>query len=247
MKVKKRDIYTSIILLFLFVLGFSSKVFAIEYQYGIKTNDELIWNCHVCDNNKMDALFGDYWNEAGIFENLSANKRMKWRVDILEENSTALSAIFSIWIWKFEDNWGTQDTSSNLSYLKNPSLYPEDFNFTDILPFIPFWLPVPVGEYLGEVAFADIYDIDNRVLPTINVQIIKDSIRPNEPTENVYFIAVYNGNGILSSFKLYTHGNVVVVDISLEGLPILAISSTIGLILTFVCAIVLYIKKQRIN
>ena len=247
MKVKKRDIYTSIILLLLFILGFSSNVFALEYQNGIKTDDELIWNCYICDNNKMDALFGDNWNQAGIFENLSANRRMKWKVNMLEENSTTLSAIFNIWMWNFEDNWGTQDNSSKLSYLKNPSLYPEDFNFTDVLPFIPFWLPVPVGEYLGEVALGDIYDIDNRVLPTINVQINKDSIHPNEPTETVYFIVVYNSNGILSSFKLYTQGNVVVVDISLDNLPIFVIPSTIGLILTFVCSIVLYIKKKRIN
>ena len=247
MKIKKRDIYTSIVLLFIFMLGSSSIVIANEYQNGIKTNDELIWNCHLCDDNKMDTLFGEFWNEAGILENLSANKRMKWRVNMVEENSTTLSALISIWMWKFEDNWGTQDNSSKFSYLKSPSLYPNGFNFTEVLPFIPFWLPVPVGEYLGEVPLGAIYDVDNRVLPTINVQIIKDSIHSNEPTETVYIIAVYNSNGILSSFKLYTSGNVVVIDISLEGLPILAITSTIGLLLTFVCSIVLYIKKKRIN
>ncbi|MBY9020697.1 MAG: hypothetical protein KGD67_06550 [Candidatus Lokiarchaeota archaeon] len=247
MKIKKRDIYTSIILLFLFMLEFSSNVFAIEYQNGIKINDELIWNCNICNGNKMDALFGEFWNEAGIFENLSANKRMKWRVNMVEENSTKLSALVSMWMWNIEDNWGTQDNSSSFSYLKNPSLYPTDFNFTDVFPFIPFWLPVPVGEYLGEMLLGDIYDIDNRVLPTINVQIIKNSINPNEPTETVYIIAVYNSDGILSSFKLYTNGNIVVVDISLETIPIFAIISTIGLILTFICSIVLYIKKKRIN
>ncbi len=247
MKIKKRDIYTSTVLLFIFTLGFSSIVFANEYQNGINTNDELIWNCHLCDENKMDALFGEFWNEAGIFKDLKANSRMKWSVNMVEENSTTFSALISIWMWQIEDNWGTLDISSKFSYLKNPSLYPNDFNFTDALPFIPFWLPVPVGEYLGEISLGDIYDVDNRVLPTLNVQINKDSINPNVPTETVYFIAVYNSNGILSSFKLYTSGNVVVVDISLENLPILAISSTIGLILTFVCSIVLYIKKKRIN
>jgi len=246
MKIKKRDIYTSTVLLFIFTLGFSSIVIANEYQNGINTNDELIWNCHLCDENKMDALFGGSWSDAGIFENLSANKRMKWRVNMVEENSTTLSALISMWMWKFEDNWGTQDNSAKLSYLKNPSLYPNGFNFTEALPFIPFWLPVPVGEYLGEVPLGAIYDVDNRVLPTLNVQIVKDSIHSNEPTETVYIIAVYNSNGILSSFKLYTGGNVVVVDISLEDLPIFAIISTTGLLLTFVCSIVLYIKKKRI-
>ena len=247
MIVKKRDIYTSIMLLFLFMSGFSSNVLANDYQNGIKTNDELIWNCHLSDDNKMDELFGEFWNDAGIFENLSANRRMKWSVNMVEENSTTLSALFSIWMWGVEDNWGTQDNSSKFSYLKNPILYPSGFNFTNTFPFIPFWLPVPVGEYLGEMPLGEIYDVDNRVLPTLNVQITKDSIHPSKPTETVYFIAVYNTNGILSSFKLYTSGNVVVVDISLESLPIIAIASTLGLVLAFVCSIVLYIKKKRIN
>ncbi len=247
MKVKKGDMYISIVLLFLLMSGFSSNVHAVGYQNGIKTNDEFIWNCHFCDDNKMDELFGEFWNDAGIFENLSANRRMKWSVNMVEENSTTLSALFSIWMWGVEDNWGVQDNSSKFSYLKNPILYPSGFNFTNTLPFIPFWLPVPVGEYLGEVPLGEIYDVDNRVLPTLNVRIAKDSIRPAEPTETVYFIAVYNTNGILSSFKLYTSGNVVVVDFSLERLPIIAIASTTGLVLAFVCSIVLYIKKKRIN
>jgi len=247
MKIKKRGMYTGIMLLFLFTIGASSNVTANEYQNGINTNDDLIWNCHLCDDSKMDALFGEFWNEAGIFENLSTHSRMRWSVNMVEENSTTLSALFSIWIWRYEDNWGTQDNSSKFLYLKNPSLYPSGFNFTDVFPFIPFWLPVPVGEYLGGMTLGEIYDVDNRVLPTLNVQIIKNSINLNKPTEPVYFIAVYNNNGILSSFKLYTSGNVVVVDISLENLPIFVIPSTIGLILTFVCSIVLYIKKKRNN
>jgi len=247
MIVKKRDIYTCIVLFFLFMSGFPSNVLANDYQNGIKTNDELIWNCHLCDDRKMDELFGEFWNDAGIFENLSENRRMKWSVNMVEENSTTLSALFSVWMWRVEDNWGAQDNSSKISYLKNPILYPSGFNFTNTLPFIPFWLPVPVGEYLGEIPLGEIYDVDNRVLPTLNVQITKGSIHHSEPTETVYFIAVYNTNGILSSFKLYTSGNVVVVDISLESLPIIAVVSTIGLVLAFVCSIVLYIKKKRIN
>jgi len=139
MKIKKRAIFFSIMLLFLFILGFSSNVIANEYQNGIKINDELIWNCHLCDDKKMDALFGEFWNEAGIFENLSVNRRMKWSVNMVEENSTTLSALFSIWMWQYEDNWGTQDNNSKFLYLRNPSLYPSGFNFTDLFPFIPFY------------------------------------------------------------------------------------------------------------
>jgi len=247
MKVKKRSIWTSTMLFLLFLLEFSSSAFAVEYQNRIITNEELIWRCHTCDDTKMDILFGEHWNEAGIFENLSTNKKMKWRAIMVEENSTTLSSLFSIWIWKDEDSWGTQDNTSRLSYLKNPNLYPHGFNFTVAFPYVPFWLPSPVGEYLGALQLSDMYDVDNRVLPTLNVQIIQGSTFSDEPTETVYIIAVYNGNGIMSSFKLYTSGNVVVIDISLEDLPILAIASTIGLLLTFFCSIVLYIKKKRIN
>ena len=145
---------------------------------------------------------------------------MRLDVNTIEENSTTILTSFNIWMWKYDESWGTLDNITEASYLKNPNLYPPNFNFSTYLPFVPFWLPVPIGDYLGEMKLGNLYDVDNRVLPTLNVQVEKDYIQPNIPTENVYIIAVYNLKGILSSFKLYKTGNVVVIDISLDEIPL---------------------------
>ncbi|GAH83366.1 unnamed protein product, partial [marine sediment metagenome] len=178
------------------------------------------------------------WRDAGLFENLSQGKRMRWDVNTIEQNSTTILASVNIWMWQYEGSWGTLDNITEASYLKDPSQYPTNFNFSTYLPFVPFWLPVPIGDYLGEMKLSNLYDVDNRVLPTLNVQ-------PNIPAENVYIIAVYNLNGILSSYKLYITGNVVVIDISLDIIPLYAIFSTIGLISAFLTAIYLYVKRKR--
>ena len=141
-------------------------------------------------------------------------------------------------MWIYEESWGTIYNITEYSYLKNPSNYSTIFNFSTHLPFVPFWLPVPIADYLGEMTLSNLYDVDNRVLPTLNVQ-------PNIPTENVYIIAVYNFNGILSSFKLYITGNIVVIDISLDNIPLYVLPSTIGLISAFLIVIYFYVKRKR--
>jgi hypothetical protein len=83
------------------------------------------------------------------------------------------------------------------------------------------------------------YDVDTRVLPTLNVEI--------NLSERILIIAIYNSEGILSSLKLYTNGNVVVLDIEFDSLPIYVLPATLGLIGAFFIAIILYVKKQRKN
>ena len=245
MKVRGSNLFASIALVLIFMGGFTSNVIALDYSIGFREDDQLIWKCNVCNINKMNVLFGESWRDAGLFENLSQGKRMRWDVNTIEQNSTTILTSVNIWMWKNEESWGTLDNITELSYLKNPSQYPANFNFSTYLPFVPFWLPVPIGDYLGEMKLSNLYDVDNRVLPTLNVQVEKDHIQPNIPTENVYIIAVYNPNGILSSFKLYITGNVVVIDISLDNIPLYVLSSTIGLISAFLIVIYLYVKRKR--
>ena len=238
LKVRGSNLFASIALVLIFMGGFTSNVIALDYSIGFREDDQLIWKCNVCNINKMNVLFGESWRDAGLFENLSQGKRMRWDVNTIEQNSTTILTSINIWMWKNEESWGTLDNITELSYLKNPSQYPANFNFSTYLPFVPFWLPVPIGDYLGEMKLSNLYDVDNRVLPTLNVQ-------PNILAENVYIIAVYNLNGILSSFKLYITGNVVVIDISLDTIPLYAIFSTIGLISAFLIVIYLYVKRKR--
>jgi len=238
MKVRRRNYLASIAFILIFMGSFTSNVTALDYSIGFRTGDQLIWKCNICNTNKMNLLFGENWRDTGLFENLSQGKRMKWDVNTIEQNSTTILASVNIWIWKYEESWGTLDNITESSYLKNPSQYPANFNFSTYLPFVPFWLPVPIGDYLGEMKLSNLYDVDNRVLPTLNVQ-------PNIPIENVYIIAVYNLNGILSSYKLYITGNVVVIDISLDNIPLYVLPFTIGLISAFLIVIYLYVKRKR--
>ncbi len=238
MKVRRTNLFASTALILIFMGSFTSNIIALDYSIGFRAGDQLFWKCNICNINKMNVLFGEGWRDAGLFENLSQGKRMRWDINTIEQNSTTILASVNVWMWQNEGSWGTLDNISESSYLKDPSQYPANFNFSNYLPFVPFWLPVPIGDYLGEMKLSDLYDVDNRVLPTLNVQ-------PNIPTENVYIIAVYNLNGILSSFKLYTTGNVVVIDISLDNIPLYVLPSTIGLISAFLIVIYLYVKRKR--
>ena len=242
MKVRRTNLFAnlfaSITLVLIFMGGFTSNVIALDYSIGFREDDQLIWKCNVCNINKMNVLFGESWRDAGLFENLSQGKRMRWDVNTIEQTSTTILTSVNIWMWKNEESWGTLDNITDFSYLKNPNQYPTNFNFSTYLPFVPFWLPVPIGDFLGEMKLSNLYDVDNRVLPTLNVQ-------PNIPAENVYIIAVYNLNGILNSYKLYIIGNVVVIDISLDNIPLYVLPSTIGLISAFLIVIYLYVKRKR--
>ena len=245
MKIRNRKLYTGVTLILILVIGFTSDVVALNYSFSFITNEDLVWKCDICDINKMNNLFGENWSNTGLFENLGQGKRMRWQVNTTKVNSTSLSATFNIWVWKNEDNWGSYDYITEFSYLKNYSQYASNSNLSIAIPFVPFWLPVPVGNFLGELKLNSIYDVDNRVLPTINVQVSKGFLEPSFPSENVFIIAIYNNDGILSSFKLYTTGNVVVIDIRFESIPIYVVPSTIGLIGAFFIAIILYVKKKR--
>lgn len=247
MNIRSRNLYACIFFITISIIGFTSDVIALNYTFSFRTNDELVWECRVCDINKMNNIFGENWSSTGLFENLSQGKRMRWQINTAEENSTTLLANVNIWIWNNEENWGFYDYNTDFSYLKQPSQYASNYNLSLDIPFIPFWFPIPVGEYLGTLKFSDMYDVDNRVLPTLNVEVNKDFLQTNNPSERIYIIAIYNTDGILSSYKLYTSGNVVVIDIGFEPLPIYVIPSTLGLIGAFFIAIILYIRKRRKN
>ena len=245
MKIRNRNLYACIFLITISIIGFTSDVVALNYTFGFRTNRDLVWKCHVCDISKMNNIFGENWSSTGLFENLGQGKIMRWHVNTTKVNTTSISATFNIWVWKNEDNWGSYDYITEFSYLKDPSQYASNSNLSIAIPFVPFWLPVPVGNYLGELKLNSIYDVDNRVLPTVNVQISRGFLEPSFPSEKVFIIAIYNTDGILSSFKLYTSGNVVVIDISFESIPIYVVPSTIGLIGAFFIAIIIYVKKKR--
>lgn len=233
---------------FILSLVFSGVVLpvnAISYKTGVNENDELIWKCKVCNEAEMNLIFGLGWkNNSGIFQNLSRGTKMKWEINTVEVNETVNKIEFSIWYWTLNKNWGVQDNDSQITYLNNPKDYTEELNFSIYNSFVPFWFPIPVGEYMGGLDLNAWYDVDNRVLPTLNVDISKDAIGSGYPNKGIEIIAIYNDEGILNSYKLYIKGNVVIIDIALDFLPFYVIPSIILLFTVLSLGVIVYIIKK---
>lgn len=232
------------ILLFLFISNAISIVNAFSFNVGVNVDQEIIWKCNVCNQNEMDSIFGSGWDDSGIFDNLSVGKRMKWKINNFEINQSFSKINFSIWVWTSESIWGTKDNDSEIKYIFDDI----ESNFSMYTSLVPFWFPIPIGEYLGSLALNDWYDVDTRVLPTINVDIDVDAISLGVPQSRIKIIAIYNEQGILYSYKLYTTGNVVIIDISLDFLPIYVIPTLIGLLAVFFVSLIIYsyyIRRKR--
>jgi hypothetical protein len=232
-------------LIFLLTTSFISTVNAVSYRSGVSVDQELIWDCNECNKQELDLIFGSDWDHDGVFDNLSKGKRMKWKIDNTIMNETNILISFRIWSWTYEQVWGVHDNSSKLNYLLNPSDYVQPLNFSQYSSFVPFLFPIPIGEYIGGLSLVSWWDVDNRVLPTINVEISKNMISPGIPTKEVKIIAIYNDQGILNSYKLYGTGNVVIIDISLDFLPFYVLPALVGLFSGLSIGIILYIFKKR--
>ena len=242
---KQKTFFFNFILFFLLISSIVSTVTAVEYRIGVREDQELIWKCNVCNKINMDIIFGSEWNDVGIFKNLSQGKRMKWEINSAEVNETFTKISFSIWVWTSENTWGIKDNDSEIIYFSNPDDYSQELNFSGYSSLVPFWFPVPVGEYMGGLSLNEWYDVDNRVLPTLNVEIRKDEILPGFPSKDIQIIAIYNDHGLLNSYKLYIKSNIVIVDISLDFLPFYVIPTLIGLTVIFSLSIIFYIGKKR--
>lgn len=242
---KHKIFFFNFFLFFLLIGSIISPVSAVEYRIGVHEDQELIWKCNVCNKINMDIIFGSDWDDSGIFNNLSQGKRMKWKINSVMFNKTNIKINFSIWEWTSENMWGVKDNDSELDYFVNPSDYSQKLNFSQYSSFVPFLFPVPIGEYIGGLTLIEWYDVDNRVLPTLNVEISKDEILPGFPSKDIQIIAIYNDQGLLNSYKLYIGSNVVIVDISLDFLPFYVIPTLIGLTVIISISIIFYIVKKR--
>ncbi len=222
-----------------------SNVNANSYRFGVSENQELVWRCNVCNQIEMDYIFGNDWNEHGILKNLSQGRRMKWKINSVNLNESFAKLNISIWEWASKSLWGVKDNDSEIIFFSNPSDYSQELNFTNYSSLVPFVFPIPVGEYIGGLSLNEWYDVDNRVLPTLNVEIGEGGISPGVPLLGIKIIAIYNDQGILNSYKLYTAGNVVIIDISFDVLPFYVIPTLIGLICVLSLSTILYLVKKR--
>lgn len=218
----------SYLLLIITSMVFIPNAHAIKYEVGLKEGEEYIWNCNVCDKNKMQEVFGDDWDEedAEFFEDLRQNSRMRWIIDEIdnneevyleqtEDNETVFSIEYKKWSWTNKERWGSKDDVKKTYQLKDPKDYPDDFDFPQ---FVPIWIPLPFGDYLKNMDLDYEYTIDSRVLPSISCKIDKNELDDDYPKQDIKIVALYTDQGLLKSYKLYIKDNQVIVDISLETL-----------------------------
>ena len=216
-----------------------------EFHIGVTRGQELVGKCNVCNQVEMDNIFGDNWNDSGLFNNLSMGKRMKWNISSIMSNEINITINVDIWGWTSEKIWSTKDFNSQITYFSNPDDYSQVLNFSFYSSFVPFWFPVPVGDYIGGLSLNEWYDVDNRVLPTLNVDLKENALSPGIPTKDIKIIAIYNDQGILNSYKIYLNGYIVILDISFDFLPIYVIPTLIGLLCIFTFSLIFYIFRKR--
>jgi len=245
---KSRTIFISFLFIIFLTIDLASSGIAIKYGAGIEKDEEIIWNCKVSNTVEMERIFGVNWdNSGGPFENLRRGKNLKWKIKNVDVNETIIDIEIDEWLWNNDDDWGISDNNFKITYFSNLKEYEYiiENNFLNYSFFIPFLFPVPVSEFLGNIKLNKPYDVDNRVLTTINVDLSKDSILPNYPKKDISIIAMYNERGILMSYKLYLKGNIVIVDISLQSLPFYVIPTLVGLTMLIFISIIVYIIKRR--
>ncbi len=220
-------------------------VVGLEYGVGVNRNDELIWKCKVSNSFELNNLFGSGWDNGGIFNNISKGSKMKWKIYNIETNSSLIKIEVDIWYWIKDLNWGVKDNETQITYLTDPNNYSEGLSFINYTSLVPFWFPIPVGEYMGGLKLNARYNVDNRVLPTLNVDIKKNGISQGYPNEDIKIIAIYNDQGILNSYKLYTKDNMVILDIAYDFLPFYVIPTIVILVSIFTIGIIIYIIKKK--
>ena len=151
---------------------------ATKCEIGIDDDDEFVWKCNICNEEKMKELLGSGWdaNETGLFEELKQGARMKWLIKDTDdevaiynskslEDEEFLEVTYKKWIWTRKDKWGQYDYENQYYHYKNPNDYPDDY----ILPNIaPLWLPIPIDDYLKDADLYEGYSIDARSIPTIS-------------------------------------------------------------------------------
>jgi hypothetical protein len=252
---RNRQVFLVLLIFSIISVGKISSIWAIDYTSGVNEGEELIWNCNVYQKEKMEQIFGNDWDKinASVFKNLEQGARMKWKITEINENAllfsnktnnneSALLIKFDIWNWTINADWGTKDSQDQLVLFKDPLNNLDDLIYSN---FAPFWLPVPIGEYMKamEPVLSSGYTVDGRVLLAITIEMNIGDLDGTYPTEFIKVLAMYNDRGILRSYKLYITDHFVMVDISLESNPMFEIPIIIAIIVLAYIGVIFVLSK----
>ncbi len=239
MIIKKNIIIEFLLVILLLFIACIPVIKAQEFYWGVNEGDVLIWSCSKCDDTQLKKIFGNGWNSYGLFQNLSSNKKMKIEIKDLFSSKNDLNISLSFWSWDYGNEWNKKKSNLNYSYPRLNISIDEFFDFYSSLPYIPLIFPIPIEEYITFLNSNPNYDVDNRVLPTINIQ-----LKINNFTQPIFITAIFNGMGVLSWYKLYLTNNNVLIDITLEQVPVVSILSTTSLLVGFSIVIFIYLRKK---
>ncbi|TFF87940.1 MAG: hypothetical protein EU550_02300, partial [Promethearchaeota archaeon] len=141
-------------------------VSAVSPQSGINRGDIFIWKCNLCNVNQMDTIFGNTWDNSGVFNDITVKSKMKWEIDSISYNESTMNIAILKWNWSI--NFLSIGNHSNLKIDLAP---PKNYNFTTKLPFIDFIIPIPIRDYLESISFNEWYEIDTRVINMIYLEL----------------------------------------------------------------------------
>ena len=177
-------------------------------------------------------------------KNVRQTGYLSWNILNRENDGTFLNLTIRKWDWGYGCIPGWPANESYWYYI-DPNQYPDNYNFSEIFPFINWWLPQPMSDYVSKLNLNQIYDVDDRVLFTINVNIHQNYISKGFPSKMVNIIAIYDDNGFLSLLKVSLPGNIVLLDIRSTVIPSYTIPIIISLFIALIGFLILYFKKIR--
>jgi len=245
---KRRQISLTILLvLFFFLVVLTPLSLAITYNADFKENDVMIWRCNVCDEEKMEQVFGETWQtHFKLFHNIKAGYKMKWVITGVDNNALkysgktkskvgAISITYEYWMWT-ENEWEEKPQEDNFFFYKNSSYFNDNLLFAN---FVPLWFPAPTREYLRslDTVLYKGYQVDVTYLLTLTCEVNAGDNLGGNPSEYIKVLAIYDSHGILSSYKLYIKNHYVLIDISIDNsfeyqLPVFIILTTAFTVVT---------------
>ena len=243
------------LILFLLLLGTTTiLVLGNEYKIGVKQGDNLAWKCNIVDEEKLQKLFGIGWQEKFLLlKGIREGAIMQWEILETSENDLvysmrtgsnerALKIVFNYLGWTESERTQGTPLEMRLYYFINPNHFPENFIFLD---YVPFWLPIPVGEYLKELetTLHKGYEVDVTYLLTLSLEVKQGDEQGGNPSEDFKVMALYDSQGILVSYKLYIGNHQVLIDISLISKFIYQFPVFLILVLAFSLVTIYFYKR----
>ena len=203
---------------------------------------DLGWRCNVCNDELLNSTLGNDWRNSELLRNVHQDTYLSGHILNREEDDTYLTLTISLADWHLG---ASIVENKSYWYYIDPNQYPDNYNFSETFPFINWWLPLPMSDYVSKLNLNQIYDVDDRVLFTINVNIHQNYISNGFPSKIVNIIAIYDGNGFLSLLKVTLPGNIALLDIRSTVIPSYTIPIIISLFIALIGFLLLYFKRMR--